>query len=306
MRTRRTSIAMAAAVVVLLAAASCAGGDEETGGGSVEPPAGGWPQPENGQLTAKMCGLLTRADYEQFDHRQLLDLEPLTSQKESTNSVSCSAPPADMLGLTLQPTAESAKVWYQSSLAGRKSQVISHKRDTVLVENLVTGADESWLDFWVDSGNDDKLKDYELKVRRGALVVTLVLSGIDETKEKDPKGTLVALADRVLQRVGDLGKTDTGVTPMLRLEVNGKGKAGQIVYSVPDRDVKTLTDVKLPWKVDLPLADHGEQLQNFSLNAHTPITRGLPVGISCRILVDGKILSQEQNFGFAGCLGHLP
>jgi Mycobacterium membrane protein len=300
MRTRRTLLAIAAAV--LLVAAGCSDGS----GGSVEPPTGGWPQPENGQITAKMCGLLTRADYEQFNHRLLLDLEPQGGEKGFTNGVSCSAPPADTLALALQPTAESAKIWYQGSLAGRKFQVISSKRDTVLVENLVAGADESWLDFWVDSGHDDKLKDYELQARRGALVMTLVLSGVDEAKEKDPKGTLVALADRVLQRVGDLGKTDTGATPMLHLEVNGNGKAGQIQYSVPDRESKTLNDVDLPWKIDLPLADHGKQLQTISLNAQSPITPGVPIRISCRILVDGKIINEKQDFGVAGCLGNLP
>jgi hypothetical protein len=304
MRTRPMLMALAAAV--LLIAAGCSGGDEKSAGGSVEAPAGGWPQPENGQLTAKMCGLLTAADYEQFNHRLLLDLEPGGGPETTSNGIYCSAPPADILTLNLQPTAESATIWYQAALAGRKSQVISDKRDTVLVENLVTGADESWLDFWVDSGNDDKLKEYELQVRRGALIVTLVLSNVDETKEKDPKGTLVALADRVLQRVGDLGKTDTGVTPMLRLQVNGKGKAEQIQYSVPDREVETLKDVKLPWKVDLPLADHGEQLQNLSLDARTPITAGYPARVSCQILFEGKVLSEEQNLGFAGCLGHLP
>jgi len=41
---------------------------------------------------------------------------------------------------------------------------------------------------------------------------------------------------------------------------------------VPDRESKTLNDVDLPWKADLPLADHGKQLQNISLNAQTPIT----------------------------------
>jgi hypothetical protein len=293
---------MAVAAAVLLVASGCSDGS----GGSVEPPSGGWPQPENGQITAKMCGLLTRQDYEQFGHRLLLDLEAQGGEKNVTNGVSCSAPPADTLALALQPTAESAKIWYQGSLASRKFQVISDKRDTVLVENLVTGADESWLDFWVDSGHDDKLKAYELQARRGALVISLVLSGIDETKEKDPKGTLVALADRVLQRVGDLGKADTGVTPMLHLEVNGTGKAGQIQYSVPDRESKTLNDVDLPWKADLPLADHGKQLQNISLNAQTPITGGLPTRISCRILVDDKILTEKQDFGFAGCLSNLP
>jgi len=69
---------------------------------------------------------------------------------------------------------------------------------------------------------------------------------------------------------------------------------------------KTLNDVDLPWKADLPLADHGKQLQNISLNAQTPITGGIPTRISCRILVDDKTLTEKQDFGFAGCLGNLP
>ncbi|MEV6490470.1 hypothetical protein AB0M20_17855 [Actinoplanes sp. NPDC051633] len=294
------------AAAVLLMAAGCSGGDEGSGGGSAKPPAGGWPQPENGQITAKMCGLLTEADYAEFGHKLLLDLEASTASKATSNGIYCSAPPADQLTLSLQPTAEAAEIYYQGVLASRKFQVVSDKRDTILVENLVTGADSSWLDYWVDSGEDDATKDYELVVRRGSLMLSLVLSGVDEAKEKDPKGTLVALADRVLQRVGELGKTDTGVTRMLHLEVNGKGKARQIQYSVPDRPVKTLENVKLPWKADLPLADHGDNLQNLSLNAHTPISRGLPVQIACRIQVDDKIVSEEGDFGFAGCLSHVP
>jgi len=298
MRTRRPLIAMAA---VLLVVTGCSGG-----GGSAKPSTSSWPQPENGQITAKMCGLLTSEDYEQFNHRLLLDLEPQRGEKAFTNGVSCSAPPADMLTLMLQPTAESAKIWYQGSLAARKRAVISDKSDTVLVENLVTDADESWFDFWLTSGNENESQEYELQVRRGALVVALVLSSVDKTREKDPKGTLIALADRVLQRVGDLGKTDTGTTPMLHLEVNGTGTAARIDYLVPDREFQTIENVALPWKADLPLADHGEQSQSISLNATLPITSGFPTQVSCRILADDKIVSDEQNLGFAGCLGNLP
>jgi hypothetical protein len=97
MRPRRMLMAVAAAV--LLVASGCSDGS----GGSVEPPSGGWPQPENGQITAKMCGLLTRQDYEQFGHRLLLDLEAQGGQKNVTNGVSCSAPPADELALDCSP-----------------------------------------------------------------------------------------------------------------------------------------------------------------------------------------------------------
>ncbi len=306
MHTRRLLTVLTA--TVLLIAAGCSGDDGESGGGGVEAPAGGWPQPENGQLSDKMCGLITKADYAEFHHRQLLDLEPESGDKASSNGFSCGAPPADQLAMTLQPTAESAKVYYAGSLAGRKFQVTSDKRATMLAEGLVTGADESWLDYWVDSGPDDEYRDYELRFRRGSLVVSLVLSGVkdDEAQKSDPQSTLLALADRVLQRVGDLGRTDAGVTPRLRLEVLGKGKADTVQYSAPDHGSKTLKKVKLPWKLDLPLADHGDNMQQFSLSANTPVTSGIPPSIGCRIMVDDKILETAQNFGFASCLGHLP
>ena len=306
MRTRRLLTALSAAV--LLTAAGCSGDGGESGGGGVEAPAGGWPQPQNGQLTDKMCGLITKADYEEFNHRQLLDLEPESAYKASSNGFSCGAPPADQLAMTLQPTVESAKVYYAGSLASRKFQVTSDKRATMLTEGVVTGADESWLDYWVNSGPDEKYQDYELEFRRGSLVVSLVLSGVDdaEAKKNDPQGTLVALADRVLQRVGDLGKTDAGVTPRLHLEVFGKGKADVIQYSAPDYGSKTLKKVKLPWKTDLPLADRGDNMQQFSLSAQSPIAAGIPPSLACRILRDDKILANEQNFGFASCLGHFP
>lgn len=170
----------------------------------------------------------------------------------------------------------------------------------------MSGADESWLDYFLGSGRNQN-KEYQLRLRRGALIVTLVLSNIDEETQKDPQGTLVALADRVLQRVGDLGRTDTGVTPMLRLEVGGKGKAQQILYSVPDHKFATLKNVKLPWKIDLPLADRGDSLRNFMLSGQTPIARnGYPSAVSCRVVADGTVLEQAQNIGFASCGGHLP
>lgn len=304
MRTRRMIMAMAAAVLLL--AAGCSGDDAE-GGGAVKTPEGGWPQPENGQLTDKMCGLLTAEDYAEFKHKLLLPFEPQGADKPSSNWASCSSPPADTISLNWQPTAESAKIWYASSLAGRRFQVTSDNRDTILTEGLVTGADESWLDYWVTSGESDKRKDYELNLRRGSLLVGLVLSGVDTAEEPDPQGTLVALADRVLQRIGDVGKTDTGQTPMLQLEVTGKGKAETIQYSVPDRKVVTLKNVKLPWKKDVPLADHGRQMQSISINARTPFTNGLPVPVGCRVLADGKILAEEfQVTGFAPCQAHLP
>jgi hypothetical protein len=296
----------ASAIAVMLLVAGCSFGGADAGA-PAGTPAGGWPQPEGGQLTAKMCGLVTLDDYRQLGHRQIVALEPGKADAFASNAVTCSAPPADTLTLILQPTTEAAKIWYRSSLSGRKKRVtdpIEEKRDTILSENVVSKADESWFDYWVNSGDDDKYKDYELELRRGALVVGLVLSGVDTSKEKDPKGTLVKLAERVLERVPDLGRTDSGTTPQVHLDVKGAGKATQIQYSVPDSEVTTLQDVQLPWKIDVPMADHGKQLLNINLSANTQVYP--PIQLSCAITVDTKVIQQQQRAGIVNCQGHLP
>jgi hypothetical protein len=306
MRVRRPLIAAAAAVLLTLA--GC-GGDDDGTGGTVKAPEGGWPQAENGRVTAKMCGLITPDDFESLGHRQIMSFEARTSPPPATNAVECEAPAADFLGLNVQPTVEAATIWHKASLAGRKKEVIDHQRDTILVENVVTGADASWFDYWVDSGKDSKYKDYQLQLRRGALIVELRLGGIEGTDDEGPKGTLTALADRVLQRVGDLGKTDTGATPTMHLEVLGKGKARSISYFVPDVEgVVQLDNVKLPWKKDVKIADHGENPQVVSLNADAYVAGALvPPPIACRMLLDGKIVVEDQGeVGLAQCLGNLP
>jgi len=306
MRTVRAARASALAITVVLFVAGCSFGGADAGG-PVGAPAGGWPQPEGGQLTAKMCGLVTLEDYKQLGHSQIVALKPGPADAMASNAVTCSAPTADTLTLILQPTAEAAKIWYRSSLSGRKKRVsdpIEKKRETILTENLVSEADESWFDYWVDSGSGDQYKDYELELRRGALVVGLVLSGVDTSKEKDPKGTLVKLAGRVLERLSDLGRTDSGTTPNVHLDVKGAGKATQIQYSVPDSEVTTLQDVQLPWKLDVPMADHGKQPLNIVLSADA---QGFPpIQLSCAITVDTKVIQQQQRAGIVNCQGHLP
>jgi hypothetical protein len=65
-------------------------GGEARGGGAgaaAGPPPGGWPQPENGRLTDKMCGLLTDADYAKFGHRRL----PRVSEKRQVQPMRSAA-----------------------------------------------------------------------------------------------------------------------------------------------------------------------------------------------------------------------
>jgi hypothetical protein len=305
MRAPRPLIAAAATVLLILA--GC--GDDDETGGTVKAPEGGWPQAENGRVTAKMCGLITPDDFESLRHQQIMNFEARTSPPPATNAVECEAPAADFLGLNVQPTVEAATIWHKASLAGRKQEVIDHERDTILVENVVTGADESWFDYWLDSGEDSTYKDYQLQLRRGALIVELHIGGIEATDDTDPKATLTALADRVLQRVGDLGRTDTGTTPSMHLEVLGKGKARSISYTVPDVEgVVRLDNVKLPWQKDVKIADHGQTMQVVTLNADAA-TAGMlvPPPIACRMLLDGKIVAEHSGqVGLAQCLGNLP
>ncbi|MDG6103746.1 hypothetical protein Daura_24490 [Dactylosporangium aurantiacum] len=308
MRARRPLTA-AAAVLLILAGCGRLGGGGGTGGagGTVAAPEGGWPTTENGRVTAKMCGLLTRADFRSLGHRQLLDLAARTGAPPASNAVECDAPAADFLGLNVQPTAEAATIWHASSLAGRKREVLDHQRDTILVENVVAGADESWFDYWLDSGEDSEYRDYQLHLRRGALIVELHLGGIQAADAQDPKATLTTLADRVLQRVGDLGTTDTGNTPTMHLEVLGTGTARSISYIVPDVEgVVRLDNVALPWRREVRIAEHGRTLLNVTLNADSTGAR-VPPPVGCRMLLDGKLIVEDSGeYGLAQCLGTLP
>jgi len=139
-RTVALSIATAAALT------GCMSSGGDTGDGPAKPPAGGWPQPEDGKLTAKMCGLLTAADFKPVGHNLIRALEAQPG-KDSSNYVSCAGILGEWLTLDLQPTAESAKIRYDRSLDTRKDVVIVEKQQTVLAQDLLQGADQSWFDY---------------------------------------------------------------------------------------------------------------------------------------------------------------
>ena len=96
-----------------------------------------------------------------------------------------------------------------------------------------------------------------------------------------------------------MGRTDTGTTPTVHFDVKGRGKATVVQYSVPDGGSKKLENTDLPWSVDVPMADHGEQPITLSLTVQT--NGQLPV--SCAITVAGKVVNQNQAPGFAICNG---
>ena len=135
MRRGAAALSAGCALVLTLTACGSSGGDGGGITGAVKaaggPPAGGWPQPVNGQLTPAMCGLLTDADYAKYGHERL----PVDSQKRvdgQPNAVDCLYTTEDDLNLSLQPTAQSAKVAYAAGLADHKKRLSEDRRPTVV------------------------------------------------------------------------------------------------------------------------------------------------------------------------------
>jgi hypothetical protein len=285
---------------VLTACGSGSPGGDKGGGGNGGPPKGGWPQPVNGQLTPQMCGLLTDDDYAKYGHERL----PVISQKRvdnAPNAIDCLYTTSDELDLSLQPTAEAAKVQYAAGLKDHKERLSENSRPTILATNVVQGADESWFDYWTLGTADAKFKEYEISVRRGSLVVGIVLSGIKGEHEKDPRTVLTGLAGLVLQRIPNVGRADTGKTHKAEFVVAGAGRAKQIVFNDPTSgEVTTLKNVKLPWHVEKPLINTGQAqiMLNLTAVSSTPMA-----AIGCNISVDGQTVVQEQPKigGFANC-----
>jgi len=302
----RLRTALVHAAVLLTTLAGCGLG----GGGNTPkddgPPAGGWPQPENGRITDAMCKLLMPGDWRRAGHPLIADigLEPLKGNNEGGNQVWCSSPPANSLKLNLQPTAEAAKILYASMLASRKDDIEDGDSDSMLEENLVEGTDESWFDFGLAVKRHQQLKEYQLVFRQGALVVSIELGAVDDAKEKDPRGTLIKLAKLVWERLPDVGRTDTGTTPMVHYEVAGNGTA-DISYYRPQGGTEDLTGKTLPWSVDLPMADLGSAQVSLTLNVQSKGNASSPIGppVSCLISVNGKTINQNRGTGFAICMG---
>jgi hypothetical protein len=295
---------VAVACALMLALAGC--GTKLPGGHSAAkpsggPPPGGWPQPVNGQLTTQMCGLLTDADYAKYGHQRL----PMVSEKRvdnEPNAVACLYTVEDELTLNLQPTAEAAKLTYDAELRDHKRRLVEDSRPTVLAENVVPGSDQSWFDYWTLGTANSKYTEYEISVRRGSLVVGMILSGLKGKKEQDPRVVLSGLAGLVLQRIPAVGRTDTGKTQKARFSVLGPGRAKQITYNDPTTSkTVTLKNVKLPWHVEKPLVTLGSPMVMFTLNA---ISSSPMAALGCGISVDGQtvVVQQPRIGGFASCL----
>jgi hypothetical protein len=295
------TLALVALTAVLTACGTGSpGGDKGGGTTAAGPPSGGWPQPENGRLTTRMCGLLTDADYAKYGHRRL----PVVSQENAKtlpNAIDCLYTAQDDLSLSLQPTAEAARLQYSRTLADHKDRLSGEHRPSALATDVVPGADESWFDYWTLGTADSKFKEYQLSARRGALVVGIVLSGLKGDHEQDPRTVLSGLAGLVLQRIPDVGRTDTGTTSKARFTVVGGGRAHQIIYTDPTTlKSVTLKNVKLPWHLDTPLVDTGQGSTLFNLTAQSGVPTGM---VGCSVSVGGATMVEEQpRMGVVSCM----
>jgi hypothetical protein len=214
----------------------------------------------------------------------------------SSNNIWCWAGLGGRLVLDLQPTAESAKIRYDGGLESHRDSVIVEKQATILAESVVQGADQSWFDYGPGPAGSTP-NDYLLHVRRGALLVTLAMHN---DKVKDPKQTTARLAGLVIERIKDVGMTDTGTTPRVRLEVNGNGKASTIHYLTQDHAGVSVDNVDLPWGIELPMADHGKREVSLQVTA-TSSTAAPPIHLTCSISVRGTVVKQAKGFGIAQC-----
>jgi hypothetical protein len=209
---------------------------------------------------------------------------------------------SDELYLGLQRNAESAKLTFANTLQDHKDRLAEDKRTSVLAQNVVPGAEESWFDYWTLGTESSPYKEYEVDVRRGSLLMTITLSGIHGKKETDPKTLLSGLAGLVLQRIPAVGKTDTAKTQKVRFVVIGPGRAKQIIYTDPSTlKSVTLKNVKLPWHVDKPLVSMGQPSAMLTVNAFN----GGMATIGCSISVDGTtVVEQRPSFGLTTCTGN--
>lgn len=247
-----------------------------------------------------MCGLLTDADYLKFGHVRLGTVTQKRSDTE--NAISCQNLLNDDLEMELQPSHEGAMMRFAGDLKDHKSRLAEGHHASALTANVVQGADESWFDHTTNWDGDTQRPEYEIKVRRGALLIDLTLSWMREKNEKDPREMLTGLVGLILQRIPKVGKSDTGVIHKVTYTISGPGEARQIIYTDPStNESRTLKSVKLPWHLTKPLVVPRAQRQTVLDLAGMRIPSFVVPAISCRISVDGKTVVEKRDAGFASC-----
>ncbi|WP_233358775.1 MmpS family transport accessory protein [Thermomonospora amylolytica] len=257
----------------------------------------------NGQVTEDMCDLLTPADYAQYGHPQM-PYESKEISADQPDRVVCRRILGSTFQVALRPSAKTAELEYEQTLRRHKERMLSDRRQTILVADLVRGADASWFDYATLGIDGSEFVEYEIQARRGSLLVSITMTVNDKRKGQDPKTTLAGLAQRALERLPNVGTQDPAQTPTVVYELLGKGTARQIGYwdSEAHRYVQR-TKVKLPWRLELPFDPQEAKTIPFSLTGGIEMTHTLQV-IRCRVSVGGRVLVEQANPGFTSCLAH--
>ncbi|MDN3353407.1 MmpS family transport accessory protein [Actinomadura sp. DC4] len=288
-----------AVFVLLVALTGCR--TAESGG----PPPGGWPQPAGDRLTEAMCGLLTDADYTRLGHAR--QAKTSGSVAVRANSLDCQYRSNDEMSLDLVPTAGFAKYVFAAGLKDHRGQLAERHRRPALVSGVIGAADESWFDYWTLGDADDRPVAHEIRVRRGALILGITLSGVRGKREKDPRSVLVDLAGLVLRRLPHVGAKDTGTPHRIEYEVMGTGRAKQIQWTdyTGVQSAGTLTGARLPWARTVPMAAaDGTQpdMPDVSAETSSPTAK-----VGCLIVVDGvPVAAQRPQRRFVRCQGTFP
>lgn len=287
------------ALVLTLTGCGITGADAKAG-----PPAGGWPQPAGSHVTADMCGLLTGADYKKLGHDRRAKITGTVDDRQ--NSLDCRYQAGDDMTLSLQPTADFAKYAFDAALTDHKGRLAESHRRSDLVSGVVGAADESWFDYGTPGTAKAGPVTHELRLRRGALILAITLSGFRGKKEKDPRNVLISLAGLVLGRLPHVGAKDTGTPHKIQYEVIGTGTAKSISWQ-DYTGVQTggqATNTRLPWLHAIPVAStDGVQPTTPTLRAEANSPKAK---IACVILADGVPVAAKRSTGSVNCEGTLP
>ena len=294
---RRVSFAF----LVALALAGC---DPVAGSVGGEPPTGGWPQPAAGRLTSDMCGLLTKADYARLGHVRQPSM--WSTIAGGGNSLNCQYRSNDELTLALLPTAQYAEYVFSTGLREHKDGLVQAHRTSGLADDVVGPADESWYDRSLGS-TDPTPEPHEIRVRRGALIVGIVLSGVKGKTEKDPRDVLTELSNLVLRRLPHVGAQDVGTNHEIEYEVVGSGRAATLTWEdyTDFEHSGSLSNPRLPWLRTIQMAVPPGAVASpviLSVRASSPDKK-----VGCQITVDGTpVAADGMKKGHAYCESPFP
>ena len=289
------------AFLLTLALAGC---DPLAGSPAGEPPPGGWPQPAAGRLNSDLCGLLTKADYARLGHIRQSSM--WSTVADGGDSLACQYRSNDELTLTLLPTAAYAEYVFATGLREHKDDLTRAHRTPGLADDVVGPADESWYDRSLGS-TDPTPEPHEIRVRRGALIVGVMLSGVRGKTEKDPRDVLIELSNLVLRRLPHVGAQDVGTNHKIEYEVVGSGRAATLKWEdyTGFTHSGSLSNPRLPWLRTIPMAvfpGAAASPLSLSVRASSPDKK-----VGCQITVDGTpVAADGMRKGHAYCESAFP